>query len=194
MTSDETVALLGMLAHVYGDFVADDDAIKTWSMLLADMPYSAVEPAAVELMRIRATPPSVAAIRRRVVERTVELPSAEAAWQMVRRTLDRLARGEPANWPHALVERVARQLGIGQLLSSENLSSDRARFLDLYGAARERDLQAAIADYSVALKPSTPASAASTLVADLCRALALPQPPAAEPVKTGVLVPLGRGR
>lgn len=191
MDRDETAALLGMLAQVYADFTVDDDAINTWAMLLADMPYAVVEPAAVELMRTRATAPSVAAIRKRVVERSVALPSADEAWADVRRALGQLARGEQPAWSHALIGRVARNIGLYQLLDSENQTSDRARFVDLYSAAREREHAAAVADYRVVLRPCEPALEASTLADDLCRVLALPAPPAHTPVATGVLVPLG---
>lgn len=84
--------------------------------------------------------PSVAEIKRRhrLLTRDLSIPTAETAWEEVRRSFGRVDR-KP--WSHPFIEEAVNVIGYRELCVSENQGNDMVRFLRIYANLVERDGQ-----------------------------------------------------
>jgi hypothetical protein len=128
----------------------DKDPLKiaeAWSIMLADMPYELAGYAVKKCIAQSKYFPSVAEIRDAATTKLPEIPTAEAAWEEVRKkigsgsTLINLQynRIKP-EWSHKLIERAVEAIGLWELLNSENQSYDRTQFLKFYESFKQHEV------------------------------------------------------
>lgn len=137
-----TVAYTGRLSY-------DKETLGVWYTILRDLPVELAQAAALDYMSSpSAFPPTPGQIRAAAVElakRINAVPSTAEAWEMVRNApVDGLVRKSvetDTGWQiwqakyefeHAIVAKVARNLGWPKQFWTDNLVSDRARFMNAY--------------------------------------------------------------
>ena len=167
MQRAEFAPIFRKMAIAYGSRLDDDaETILVYYELLQDLPTQLVQAAAVEYMTSPAAfPPTPGQIRAHAIDlqkRANNVPSPDEAWKMVDEApIDGLEKwseeidgewhiyNQPYQWPSALVEQVARNLGWPDRFWSNNLASDRARFIDTYKATVDRETMRATSLESV---------------------------------------------
>lgn len=71
------------------------------------------------------------------VKRDAGIPTAEEAWEEVRKKLDPF---KAQIWSHPLIERTVKTIGYRNLCYSETPGADMARFLKIYDSYRKREI------------------------------------------------------
>jgi hypothetical protein len=134
VTVTEAQALVAHLLAAFPQVEVRGETAPTYVRYLLDLAKAAAEEAIEELILTSPSFPTIAAIRRRVMEGTLGLPSAAETWVAVG-ARDR--QGEL----HALAKE-ARELvgGAWAIRTSDNPSITRAQFLKVYDELRERAL------------------------------------------------------
>jgi hypothetical protein len=144
MTRKVTNKCLAYLSALFPKFPLNAATIKAYDKALRDIPddilLQAVEAVAVKCKFF----PTVSEIRDTVLDlqQSIEkMPTAGEAWDAA------LSRWRPPRseyYDHPIVERCVRAIGgWTYLANSNNLVSDRARFLDAYRTFQDRDRQMA---------------------------------------------------
>lgn len=141
------VEILTVLASAYPRFELSSATVRIYEQILADIPVDALRAATLDLIAESKWFPTAAEIRERafalMTEQTAEL-DAYSAWAQA---LDfvREGRGHPIisqarEWDiPPLIEQAVRQVGGWQhLAQADNVAADRARFLESYGRALEK--------------------------------------------------------
>lgn len=150
MRDKDFIPIFRKMALAYGSRMDDEpETMQVYFELLEDLPIDLVQAAAVEFMASpSAFPPTPGQIRAKAVDlqkRANGVPSPDEAWKMVLDApIDGLEKwseeredgwhifNQPYQWESALVERVARNLGWPNRFWTDNMTSDRARFLQAY--------------------------------------------------------------
>jgi len=150
MKAENFKPIFRKLAIAYGSRLDDDaETMLVYFDILKDLPTELVQAAALEyLASDTAFPPAPGQIRARAVrltKRSNKVPSAAEAWQEVLEApADGLVRWseqredgwhiytQPYEWQSAITEKVARNLGWPSRFWTDNLTSDRARFMNAY--------------------------------------------------------------
>jgi hypothetical protein len=107
--------------------------IKAWAMLLEDLESAAVMAALKRYLATSHWLPAPAQIRALVAEAKHgrRRPGADA-WEDVRKAIGAVGRYRTPAFTDPLVARAVSALGWRELCDSENSTSDRARFVELY--------------------------------------------------------------
>lgn len=150
MTRQEAAKLVSVMVAATGqrsrvDRSAVDDMIDAYAALLADLDYVRCNAAVRVLLQSQTWMPSVADIRRTVIEleQGPQRPAGEA-WGELQKAIQRWGAyrtpGVDFEFRDPGVARCVRALGWKTLCLSEDHTADRARFIELYGAlsAQER--------------------------------------------------------
>lgn len=122
--------------------------VQAWHQLLADIPFEAAKAALIKLLTTIKYFPTIAELREAALRCTTSLPTPEEAWEEVRGKLSgdtyiKLKyKNEKPQFSCPEIEQAVNQLGLEDLLMSENISYDRTQFLRFYETIRNR----AIAD------------------------------------------------
>ena len=122
--------------------------VQAWHQLLADIPFEAAKAALIKLLTTIKYFPTIAELREAALRCTTSLPTPEEAWEEVRSKLSgdtyiKLKyKNEKPQFSCPEIEQAVNQLGLEDLLMSENISYDRTQFLRFYETIRNR----AIAD------------------------------------------------
>jgi hypothetical protein len=159
MQDHEFIPIFKRLAIAYGGRLDDSgEAMDVYYSILRDLPVELVQAAALEFMASpSAFPPTPGQIRDkalRLVRRTNRVPSAAEAWQeLLGAPGDGIMRETQENddpmypwviietayqFSHPLVEKVARNLGWPSRFWTDNLVSDRSRFMNTYEQELDR--------------------------------------------------------
>ncbi len=137
--SAKIVEILGVLAAAYPNFNLQTQTIQVYRQMLADLDPDLLEQAAKAHLATHPFFPTVAELREnagKLVERATATPSSAGAWGEV---LDKIHRygntlygGTVPEFSSPLIARVVGYFGWNELCLSENLTADRARFLQAY--------------------------------------------------------------
>lgn len=114
--------------------------VDTFATLLADLTYAEVNAAVTVLLQISTWMPSVADIRRQVLE--LQRGPVRAGGEAWGDFLDAVGRHGAYRLPafaDPLVARVVSRLGWRELCLSENQVADRARFVELYDRLAQQE-------------------------------------------------------
>ena len=150
VTKNEVAGLVAIAIAAFPQYQERDMklTVQAWHQLLADIPFEVAKGALIKLLTINKFFPTVAELRETALRCTTSLPTPEEAWEEVRKTLTgdtyiKLKyKHEKPTFSRPEIEQAVNQLGLEDLLNSENLSYDRTQFLRFYETIRNR----AIAD------------------------------------------------
>lgn len=169
MTEPQTIVeILTVLASAYPRFELSSATVRIYEQILEDIPVDALRAATLDLIAESKWFPTVAEIRERAFALMAEQdgnPDSYSAWAQA---LDfvREGKGHPIisqsrEWDiPALIEQTVRQVGGWQHLAlADNVAADRARFLEAYDRAIEKQ------EYQARRLPQ---------IADLAQRLSLP--------------------
>ncbi len=138
MTRAETLKLMAVLTAAYPNRELPQETVELYCQFLADLPYPETEAAVKRHIMTNQWFPTIAEIRKAVVELTCDAPSAGEAWQEVWQALSRYGQAGYFGWSHPLVRAAVQALGYENLYFSENPAADRARFMEIYEDLRNR--------------------------------------------------------
>ncbi len=131
----EAEGLVDRLLDAYPGVPLRSSTRETYVGWLRDLELDEVEPVVDEMIAVSVELPTIAEIRRRVVEEGMDLPDPMDAWRMV---------SERGSEIHELVKEVVELFGgLWNIRTSESPDITRAQFLKAYDAAREKRLRAA---------------------------------------------------
>lgn len=134
MTVSEAQKLVGVLCAAYPEVELREETVPTYVRFLVDLDRAAVEEAIEDLIATSVRMPTVAGIRRQVINEELKLPTAAEAWISISDT----KKGEEL---HDLAKE-ARELlgGSWAIRTSDQPSITRAQYLKIYDELRDRTL------------------------------------------------------
>ena len=141
----EVAQIVAMIAAAYPNFNLSEMTVEVYFQILKDIPTDMLKAATMQAISEpgRKFAPSVGEIRGAVAEivRTASgVPSSYEAWKEV---LDQVRKtghvGKPV-FSHPLVHKAVQVFGWRELCLSENVVSDRARFIEAYEQLSSRNL------------------------------------------------------
>ncbi len=137
VTVDQAQKLISLLLSAYPEVQPREETFPTYVRFLVDLDEAAVEVAIEELISVSTKMPTIAAIRRRVIEQELELPTAAEAWVAINDT----TRTEEL---HELAKE-ARELlgGSWAIRTSGNPTVTRTQYLKVFEELRDKALYAA---------------------------------------------------
>jgi hypothetical protein len=154
MTKSEVVSLVALASAAYpsAQDKDPDPIVKAWMLMLSDMSYPIAKAAVVRVCRSSRFFPSIAEIvtaAREIDPRCEHLPTAAEAWEEVAQLMRKAGPTFVPTYSCDTVKRAARAIGWNNLCYGENVDANRAHFLRLYEAMREkreetREFEAAI--------------------------------------------------
>lgn len=138
MTVDQAQKLVELIVGAYPEVELRDETIPIYVRFLVDLDEGAAREAIEELISVSLKMPTIAAIRRRVIEEELGLPSPAEAWVAISdstRKTDEL---------HELAKE-ARELlgGSWAIRTSDNPTVTRAQYFKVFEELRERALHEA---------------------------------------------------
>lgn len=139
MNSDTRIILKSLFA-AYPNASVTTETVAVYVEDLSDIPTDELRAIIKQARSEFKFLPTIAELKQihRTLTRDLSIPTAEAAWEEVRRSFGRMNR-KP--WSHPFVEEAVNVIGYRELCLSENQGNDMARFLRIYGNIVERDGQ-----------------------------------------------------
>ena len=125
-----------------GNFPAESQDL--YGELLVDLPFQAVKEALHRRMLSEPSGflPTVGEIRQSVAEVAIAAPSVEEAWGLVLAEVHRVGYMGSPRFAYPQIPAALRALGgWPELCASENQVADRAHFMRIYGAIREKAIR-----------------------------------------------------
>lgn len=144
MTDEQAENIMEFLFAAH-PFIAEKMPAITLNLYLAyikTLPYEVGQAAALKIIKNITYFPKIAEINEAVqsfVKPENEIPTAEVAWEEVRKKLDPF---KAVKWSHPLIARVVHLLGVRNLCFSETPGADMARFMKIYDTYRKQELNA----------------------------------------------------
>lgn len=135
MTVAQAEKLVDILIAAYPEVAMREETFATYVRFLVDLDKGAVEEALEDLIATSLAMPTIAAIRRQVINEELQLPTAAEAWVAISDS----TRTEEL---HDLAKE-ARELlgGSWAIRTSDQPSITRAQYLKIYEELRERTLR-----------------------------------------------------
>jgi hypothetical protein len=135
MTKQQAITLIDRLFACYPDSATTPDTRALFTRYLSDLDANAAETAIEELILDSTALPTIAHIRRSVIEHDSGLPTALEAYREV-------VQFKAGDEMHPLVLEVCRLLGGSWTIkNSEEPTIMRAQFLKAYGERRDQELR-----------------------------------------------------
>lgn len=141
----EVVTLAVAYWPAWGRLMADDARLeltaRAWADYLGDVPKAtAVEAMKAAAAERRDWPPPVGVLRGLAMDllHPDALLDDDAAWSAVQEAIARFGSYRDPEFADPIVDRVVRSMGWKHLCASTNQVADRAHFLQMYRAARDR--------------------------------------------------------
>lgn len=140
LTRLEVAQLVAVLADAYPRAPVSVETVKVYESLLADLEFEVTQQAVARLIATSKWFPTIAEIRAAVVEiRCGPRRSGVEAWGDVVKAIRFLGAYRLPTFDDPLVAECVRTAGWVNLCRSDNDAADRARFIELYEALRERE-------------------------------------------------------
>lgn len=152
----DVLGAFAILGKTYRTWEIDDATIKTYALLLSDIPPKDFLRACVEHIRVSKFAPTPAEIRELAVRPDQERLTAEEAWSEVMGEIRRVGWIGAPQFSNDEVQHAASALGSWRTLCSqtaEQLAANRAHFMRMYGSfakSAQRDVACLEADEIVA--------------------------------------------
>ena len=132
MTVDQAHKLVSLILAAYPEVQPREETLATYVRFLVDLDKGAAEEAIEELVSVSTQMPTIAAIRRRVIEEQLGLPTGAEAWIAISDTTRKEQLPELA--------REARELlgGSWAIRTSDNPTITRAQYLKVFEELRDK--------------------------------------------------------
>ena len=133
MQKQECAVLVGMIASAYPSWKPTQETVAVYVELLLDLDGNEAQSALRSLLMASEFPPSVAAIRKKVLESQDGLPLTKTdAWELVMSMVRRYGIYERPNFEDETVSQVVHAIGYRDICQSTNTDTIRAQFFRLY--------------------------------------------------------------
>lgn len=149
MTKQECAVLVGIIASAYPAWKPTEETVTVYVELLSDLNHNEAHNAVRSLLMASEYPPSVAAIRKKVLEGQNGLPlSKNDAWQAVMSEVNTKSVYHPYSFTDPVVAEVVKAIGYRNICTSTNLDTIRAQFFRLYEEQAEKYLEEKLSSIS----------------------------------------------
>jgi len=133
----EIAQIVATIGAAYPNFNFSEMTVEVYFQTLKDLPNDMLKMATLQAISEpgRKFAPSVGEIRGSVSEimrRASETPSSYEAWEEVLKEIRRVGHSGTPVYSNPLIEKTVRVFGWRNLCLSENVVSDRARFIEAY--------------------------------------------------------------
>ncbi len=171
MKPAEVAKIVAVLKAAYPRQEIGTDTIRIYSDMLADLEFANALAVVKKSLATSEWFPSIARLRILYAEAALRLPEVDEAWTEVRTGIRAFGRERLPEWSCNAVASTVEAIGWRTLCESTSLASERARFCEFYGKARERLVVAANLS-SLTAKPAElePVAKVIALVSDGKRA------------------------
>lgn len=146
MATEQTILnVLDMLHANWPRETATRERALLYCRLLADIPDDVLQAACLQVIASARFFPAIAELREAALAMTPEvdgLPTAGEAWGEVLREIKRTGTDQwqgPPRFSHPLVDTAMRAMGWRNICLSEDGMADRAHFMRIYDALRQRE-------------------------------------------------------
>lgn len=136
----DTVSILRQLTAAFPNAAVTPQTIAVYVRMLSGVPADELQAVVDQCLVECKFLPTIAELmeRHRLLTRDLSIPTAESAWEEVRRSFGRVDRRP---WSHPFIEEAVNVIGYRELCVSENQGNDMVRFLKIYANITERDGQ-----------------------------------------------------
>ena len=149
MTKQECAILVGMIASAYPSWKPTQETVSVYVELLVDLDVNEAQIALRRLLMASEFPPSVAAIRKKVLEGMDGLPLTKSdAWELVMSMVRRYGTYERPKFEDETVSQVVQAIGYRELCTSTNTDTIRAQFFRLYEEQAQKHLEEKLSSIS----------------------------------------------
>lgn len=133
MTKQEGALLVGMIASAYPNWNPTKETVALYVSLLEDLEPLQAQEAVKRLLMASEYPPSVAAIRKKVLELHYGAPlSKSEAWELVMLYVRKNGTHNRPHFEDPTTQQVVNALGWYDICTTTNVDTMRAHFLRLY--------------------------------------------------------------
>jgi len=149
MTKQECAVLVGMIASAYPSWKPTQETVAVYVELLVDLDGNEAQSALRSLLMASEYPPSVATIRKKVLEQMDGLPLTKTeAWELVISMVRRYGIAQRPNFEDEIVSQVVHAIGYRELCMSTNTDTIRAQFFRLYEEQAQKHLEEKLSSIS----------------------------------------------
>jgi hypothetical protein len=149
MTKQECAVLVGMIASAYPSWKPTQETVAVYVELLVDLDGNEAQSALRSLLMASEYPPSVATIRKKVLEQMDGLPLTKTeAWELVMSMVRRYGIAQRPNFEDEIVSQVVHAIGYRELCMSTNTDTIRAQFFRLYEEQAQKHLEEKLSSIS----------------------------------------------
>jgi hypothetical protein len=149
MTKQECAILVGMIASAYPSWKPTQETVAVYVELLVDLDANEAQSALRSLLMASEYPPSVATIRKKVLDQMDGLPLTKTdAWELVMSMVRRYGIYERPNFEDETVSQVVHAIGYRELCMSTNTDTIRAQFFKLYEEQAQKHLEEKLSSIS----------------------------------------------
>ena len=148
MEMEQAKKLVLMLVAYYETWKPTEETLTLYQNLLLPFEPRITEAVVMKLMRTsdNAFVPKVGVIAREIAKATLEAknqatPSAEEAWTLVCERMRGRGYYQGLGYVSPAIQRAVNAIGWPALCASENIAADRAHFMRVYEAFRERAIE-----------------------------------------------------
>lgn len=139
MNKQEGAMLVGMIASAYPNWNPTKETVALYVSLLEDLEFEESKEAVKRLLMGSQFAPSVAAIRKKVLELHYGAPlSKSEAWELVNLFVKRNGTYNRPKFEDPVIQQVVDSLGWYEICTTTNLDTMRAHFLRLYEEMSEK--------------------------------------------------------
>lgn len=140
-TREEVLRILAVTAAAYPNFNLQEETIRVYTRLLADIPVEALEAGALQHVSASKFFPTVAELRDcafAIVAGEDRVPSAYEAWGMVQAEIRRIGSYSRPDFGQTAIQRAVEIMGWRELCLSDQPEYDRAHFFRVYDSLVSR--------------------------------------------------------
>lgn len=149
MQKQECAVLVGMIASAYPSWKPTQETVAVYVELLVDLDGKEAQSALRSLLMASEFPPSVAAIRKKVLESRDGAPLLKAeAWELVMNMVRRYGTYERPAIEDYVTRQVVQSLGWRELCTTTNTDTIRAQFFRLYDEVAQKHLEEKLSSLS----------------------------------------------
>lgn len=143
MTETQCEQLLAVLQGAYPRTEFSDDTIDVYTAMLSDLDFKAAQVAVRQLIATSKWLPTIAEIRRAVMDLVDPLPSTEDAWieVMQQARAYNLHSGRFPEFSHPVVAKAADAVGWHALCYTDNIAMLASQFRRAYESIRESAME-----------------------------------------------------
>jgi hypothetical protein len=138
----EAARIVAMLQGAWTQRQLPESTAEVYALTLADLDYELAKAAVVKLIQTSKWLPTVAEIRDTAVRSRVSLPSPEEAWGVVHRAISKHGSYRTPTFDCEEIDGAVGDIGWRAICLTENIASERARFIDAFKARSSRRIQA----------------------------------------------------